>query len=78
MPSTPSAYPQVVSRSFASFRVADSAVSAVQHDFCAWFDSRQLHKRKLVKAKSLGRLSFSSVSHQHLLVKPTHTGRRQN
>jgi hypothetical protein len=61
MPSTPSTYPQVVSRTFAFFRVVDSAVSAVQHDFCAWFDSRQLHQGKLVRAKSLGQLSFSST-----------------
>jgi hypothetical protein len=43
MPSTRSAYPQVVSRSFASFHVADSTISAAQLALCAWFDSRQLH-----------------------------------
>jgi hypothetical protein len=46
MPSTPAAYPQVVLRCLASFRVVDSAVSAFQHGFCAWFDSRQLHHRE--------------------------------
>jgi hypothetical protein len=33
MSSTPFAYPQVVSRTFASFRVARFSVSAVQRDF---------------------------------------------
>jgi hypothetical protein len=33
MPSTPSAYPQVISRRLASFRVLDSVVSAGQSDF---------------------------------------------
>jgi hypothetical protein len=43
-PSTPFAYPQVVSRCFASFRVAKSSVSAAHSDFCSGFDSRQLHQ----------------------------------
>jgi hypothetical protein len=43
MPSTPSAYPQVVSRCFALFRVVKSIISAVHAVLCAWFDSRQLH-----------------------------------
>jgi hypothetical protein len=59
MPSTLSAYPQVISSRLASFRVVNSAVSAAHADFRAWFDSRQLHQGKLVKAKSLGQLSFS-------------------
>ena len=46
MPSTPFAYPQVVSRAFASFRVVSAAVPAGQRDFCAEFDSRQLHQRR--------------------------------
>jgi hypothetical protein len=62
MPSTPLAYPQVTSRRVASFRVLDSVVSAGQLDSWAWLDSRQLHQGKLVKAKSLGRLSFSSAT----------------
>lgn len=36
---------------------------AGQRAKCCGFDSRQLHKRKLVTAKSLGQLSF----HQHLI-----------
>jgi hypothetical protein len=44
MPSTSSAYPQVASRRFASFRVVKSSISAVQAVLCAWFDSRQLHR----------------------------------
>jgi len=42
-PSTPAAYPQVVSRRFAHFRVVKFGVSAGQLDFWDWFDSRQLH-----------------------------------
>ena len=45
MPSTPSAYPQVASRPFASFRVIKSIISAAQAVLCAWFDSRQLHQK---------------------------------
>ena len=58
MSSTPSAYPQVIRRHFASFRVVKSSISAIQAILCAWFDSRQLHQSKLVKAKSLGQLFF--------------------
>jgi hypothetical protein len=61
MSSTRWLYPQVVSRLLASFRVLDSVVFAGQRGFCAWFDFRQLHQRKLVTAKSLGQLSFSST-----------------
>lgn len=43
MPSTPSAHPQVISRTFAPFRVPRSAISAGQTDFHGGFDSRQLH-----------------------------------
>jgi hypothetical protein len=42
------------------------SISAVHTDFCAWFDSRQLHTRKLVKVKSLGQLAFSSTPHPAL------------
>jgi hypothetical protein len=45
-PSTPFAYPQVASRTFASFRVVHSGISAGQRDFCNGFDSRQLHNRR--------------------------------
>jgi hypothetical protein len=44
MPSTPFAYPHVVSRTFASFRVLNFYVSAGQGNFCTGFDSRQLHQ----------------------------------
>jgi hypothetical protein len=43
MPSTPGAFPQVVSRSFASFRAINFDVSAAQRMFRDGFDSRQLH-----------------------------------
>src|SRR5260370_10517526 len=45
MPSTLFAYPQVVSRTFASFRVLNVGVSAGQRDFGGGFDSRQLHQK---------------------------------
>ena len=44
MPSTPLAYPQVISRTFASFRVVKYGVSAGQRHSRAGFDSRQLHR----------------------------------
>jgi len=47
MPSTPSAYLQVVSRRLTSFRVVESHISAVQGIFCDGFDSRQLHSHLL-------------------------------
>jgi hypothetical protein len=43
--STPFAYPQVVSCTFALFRVLKSSVSAGQADFWSGFDSRQLHHK---------------------------------
>jgi hypothetical protein len=43
MPSTYVAYPQVVSRTFASFRAPKSSVFPVQRYFWGGFDSRQLH-----------------------------------
>jgi hypothetical protein len=45
MRSTPLAYPRVLSRRLALFCVVRFCVSAAQRDFCAWFDSRQLHNR---------------------------------
>jgi hypothetical protein len=44
MSSTSSAYPQVVLRTFTSFRVVKSRVPAGKAIFCGGFDSRQLHK----------------------------------
>jgi hypothetical protein len=44
-PSTPFAYPQVVPRTFTSFRVLKSSISAGQLHFCTGFDSRQLHNK---------------------------------
>ena len=46
MPSTPSAYPQVISRRLALFRVVKSSVSAGHRDFRDGFDSRQLPESK--------------------------------
>src|SRR6476620_5252707 len=46
MPSTPDAYPQVISRTFALFRVLKFDVSAGQQDFWAGIDSRQLHRKQ--------------------------------
>lgn len=43
MPSPPSAYAQVISRTFASFHVPKSRISAAQRNFCGGFDSRQVH-----------------------------------
>jgi hypothetical protein len=45
MPSTPFAYPQVISRRFAYSRVVKMRISADQRHFRDGFDSRQLHKR---------------------------------
>ena len=50
MSSTPFAYSQVISRTFASFRVVNSSVSAGQRDCCSGFDSRQLHRTRTVFA----------------------------
>jgi hypothetical protein len=42
-PSILFAYPQVISRCFASFRVAKFSIFAGQRDFRSLFDSRQIH-----------------------------------
>ncbi len=42
--STPFAECQVLSRTFPSFLVCKGCISPVQRDFCAGFDSRQLHQ----------------------------------
>jgi len=47
MSSTPFAYPQVISRTFALFRVGKSHVSAAHSYFWDGLDSRQLHKKLL-------------------------------
>jgi hypothetical protein len=44
MPSTPFAYPQVVSRLSGSFHVVKFSVSAGQRNLWSGFDSRQLHQ----------------------------------
>lgn len=46
---TPFPFPQVVSRTDASFRVLKFSVSAGQLDFCDGFDSRQLHNLMQVR-----------------------------
>jgi hypothetical protein len=43
-PSTPFASPQVVSRTFACFRVVKFCISAGHANFWSGFDSRQLHR----------------------------------
>ena len=58
MPSTRGAYSHVVSRAFASFRVVGDSSSSGQRDFCAEFDSRQLHQKWLARAISPGEVSF--------------------
>jgi hypothetical protein len=47
MPSTPFAYPQVISRTFASLRVLQLYVSAGHSHFWGGFDSRQLYSALL-------------------------------
>jgi hypothetical protein len=59
MPSTPSAYPQVFSRCLASFRVVNSAVPQFSTIFAPGSIPGSSTEEKLVKAKSLGQLSFS-------------------
>ena len=51
MPSTPSVYPQVVSRCFASFRVGIFGVSGGHAVSLRWFDSRQLHHRRAAEMR---------------------------
>lgn len=53
MPSIPFAFLQVVSSTFASFRVVQSNVSAAQADFCSGFNSRQLQLRLRDDGRSL-------------------------
>jgi hypothetical protein len=73
--STPSAYPQVLSRRFACFHVVRFGISAGQRDFCRVFDSRQLHGESPGQdVKVLARFLF----HQHLIRRrlTALTGRR--
>jgi hypothetical protein len=67
MSSTPSAYPQVVSRCLVSFRVVNSAVIPTQVDFWAWFYSRQLHREG---GWSERQALTSFFLHQHLINIP--------
>jgi hypothetical protein len=60
-PSTPLAYPQVVSRSFALFRVVNFSVLAGKTTFCSGFDSRQLHHKGRRNAAALLTRSLESV-----------------
>ena len=53
-PSTPLAYQNFVSRTFAPFRVDKFDVRTGQRDFCSGNDSRQLTKKKQVRAASSG------------------------
>jgi hypothetical protein len=57
MPSTRSAYPQVISRYFASSRVPEFDVSAAQIAFCAGFDSRQLDRKLAGQSPKRARLN---------------------
>jgi hypothetical protein len=47
----------------ALFRVVKSSISAVQLDFRAWFDSRQLHRKSWSGPKALASFLFD----QHLI-----------
>ena len=60
MPSTPSAYPQVISRTFALFREARTSVSAAQIDFLDGFDSRQLHWKRAALSSALSFLAWQT------------------
>src|ERR1700759_3100732 len=60
-PSTPFAYPQVVSRAFASFRVVKSSAYAGQRHSCSEFDSRQLHP------ESAGQRTKSTEHSSHVM-----------
>jgi hypothetical protein len=62
MPSTRGAYSHVVSRAFASFRVVGDSSSSGQRDFCAKFDSRQLHRKGAGQSHKPWPVFFS---HQH-------------
>ena len=44
----------------ASFRVVNSAVIPAQGDFCAWFDSRQLHWKRAALSSALSFLAWQT------------------
>jgi hypothetical protein len=58
MPSTRAVYPQVASRTFATFPVLSFNVSAGQPNFCAEFDSRQLHHLEVGQAEKAWSTSY--------------------
>ena len=58
MASTGRVFRQEIWRRFACFRVVRFGVFAVHDDFCAEFDSRQLHQKWLARAISPGEVSF--------------------
>jgi hypothetical protein len=58
MPSTPSAYPQVIRRHFASFLFVKSSVSAAHAFFAPGSIPGSSTQKMLVRAKSLGQLFF--------------------
>jgi hypothetical protein len=60
MPSTPSAYPQVISRHLASFRVVQFYVSAAHDHFWGGFDSRQLHWKRAALSRALSFLAWQT------------------
>jgi hypothetical protein len=49
MPSTPGAYPQVISRCFTSFQVPKPSICPVQSHICGGFDSRQLRDKDVAR-----------------------------
>jgi hypothetical protein len=53
MPSTSSAYPHVISRTFASFQGLKYSVWPAQIHIRAWFDSRQLHNLTNMNSEAL-------------------------
>ena len=82
MPSTPLAYPRVVSRAFALLRVPKVSVPAVQRDFCAEFDSRQLHREgpqiRLVSRSHTCRRRFQARASLRYIRLVVPLGRRQS
>ena len=80
--STSFAYRQVTSRTFALFRVPKVSVSAVQRDFCAEFDSRQLHREgpqiRLVSRSHTCRRRFQARASLRYIRLVVPLGRRQS
>jgi hypothetical protein len=69
MPSTPFAYPQVISRRFAYCRVVKMRISADQRHFRDGFDSRQLHRKSAGQSDNL-EPGFIFISVQQPSVRP--------